>query len=108
LSKHDEFGRVKKEEVPTRKANCTERVNGKVRHNTGYKIENSRKERTAGDCVMCQWTYDVTVKRWAAILLQQSIIWHFKAYWFRDATAGLTFTTTVRSAHTVFMCFVFI
>jgi hypothetical protein len=31
----------------------------------------------------------------------------FKAYWLRDAPAGLTLTN-VRSAHNVFMCFVFI
>jgi len=31
----------------------------------------------------------------------------FKVYWLRNAPTGLTFKI-VRSAHTVFMCFVFI
>ena len=37
--------------------------------------------------------------------VQQSLT--FKAYWLRDAPT-VQHSTTVRSAHTVFMCFVFI
>ena len=37
----------------------------------------------------------------------QRVDYSFKAYWSRDAPT-VSHSTTVRSAHTVFMCFVFI
>jgi hypothetical protein len=53
---------------------CVKWISSKLRHNTGYKNESSRKDNTAGACVMCQWVYGVTAKCWAAVLLKQTII----------------------------------